>query len=80
MDRKEKFNLGESLWKLFNVESKLSLSDQQEILANILKETGLTFDELEAVTQAAPSQTIGNLKYRILAIMDKAKKDSFHII
>jgi hypothetical protein len=80
MNKKEKFNLGESLWKLFNVESKLPLSDQQEILVNILKETGLTLDELEAVTQVAPSQTIGNLKYRILALMDKAKRDSTHII
>jgi hypothetical protein len=82
MKNKQKFDLTDALWQLFHEISKTQeeLLAKRTVLESILRETGLSTDEMDALVKMAPGQTIGNLKYRILAIMDKAKRDSSHII
>jgi hypothetical protein len=82
MKSRLKFDLTDALCQIFmnKAESQEELLSKKVVLEDILRETGLTPEELDTCVKAAPSQTIGNLKYRILAIMDKQKRDSSHII
>ena len=74
--KKEKYNLAKALHTIFVGNS---LTDTiVEIFKDLLKQTGLTADELHEL--ACQDQTIGNLKYRILGFMAKKKIDSSHII
>ena len=74
--KREKFDLVKALNEIFKVEK--ATMDTLNRLNKILKETGLTKDEFWEV--AIDKQSIGNLKYRILGVMDKKKIDSSHII
>ena len=75
--KKEKYDLEHVLYFIFGPQ-KHSAEDLADIVSEILTQTGLSFDEFNAL--ACQNQTVGQLKYRILGLMDKKKIDSSHIM
>jgi hypothetical protein len=80
MKTKNIFDLSNALHKLLIEKEELGESEMDSLIEEIVRETGLTLNEFNNCILSSSGHTLGNLKYRILAIMDKNKIDSLHII
>ena len=74
--KKAKYDLARALRYIF-VELEVT-EEKIKPYDELLEQTSMTYEEFHEL--AGHDQTLGQLKYRILGLMDKKKIDSTHII
>jgi len=78
----KKYNLRKALYTIVNVidvEDEKGLNAFKQVYLTMLKKTGLTENEFETLVKEDTSQTVGNLFYRIINLMNKKKLDTSHL-
>jgi len=75
--QKQKYNLKKALFDLLQKKQK-DKEAKYKLYIEILSQTGLTEEEFSFL--ALQDQTIGNLYYRIINLLNKKKIDTTHLI
>ncbi len=74
--KQDKYDLAEALYVIFKGDDDKSFKASK--MNEVLEKTKLSFEEFQKL--ACQDQSIGQLKYRILGLMDRNKISSAHII